>query len=179
MHIALFPGTFDPVTLGHMDIIERSARLFDQLVVGIADNPAKHTMFTLYERIAMLQQAVAHLPHVSVQGFTGMLPDFVRSIKADVLVRGVRSMADCDYEIQLTGMYHMVLPELEIIMLPPSGNLSCVSSTLVRDIIRHGGDVSPFVPSAVALKVQERYNAQAEAKVKAEAEAKATCSQDK
>lgn len=156
MHIALFPGTFDPVTLGHMDIIERAAHLFDRLIIGVADNPAKHTMFSLKERTDMLQSCTAHLANVEVKGFSGMLPDFVKQINADVLVRGVRSMADCDYEIQLTGMYRMVLPKLEIVMLPPNGSLSFVSSTLVRDVIRHGGEVEAFVPQAIVTKLQSK-----------------------
>lgn len=157
MHIALFPGTFDPITLGHIDIATRAAHLFDHLILGVANNPAKHTMFTLDERISMAQEACSQLSNVSVQGFSGMLVDFVKQSKASVLIRGVRSVMDCDYEFQLTGMYRMMLPELEIVILPPHGDLACVSSTLVRDVIRHKGDVQPFVPESVQHKVLEMY----------------------
>lgn len=156
-HIALFPGTFDPITLGHYDIISRSAHLFSHLVIGVANNPAKHTMFSFEERIALVKESCKALPNVEVKGFTGMLPDFVKAMGATVLVRGVRSMADCDYEIQLTGMYRMMLPQLEIVMLPPQGNLSFVSSTLVRDVIRHQGSVEAFVPEVVNRRVLKLY----------------------
>lgn len=162
-HIALFPGTFDPITLGHLDIVKRSAHLFSKVVLGVAESPAKHTMFTLEERVALVQESCKAWDNVEAIGFKGMLPDFVKEIGASVLVRGVRSIADCDYEIQLTGMYHMVLPELEIVMLPPNGNLSFVSSSLVRDVIRHQGDVSLFVPKSVNAKVLARYAANASA----------------
>lgn len=157
MHIALFPGTFDPITFGHLDIIKRSSFLFEQVIVGVANNPAKHTMFSLDERIKMVEDSCTELKNVSVQGFTGMLPDFVKDIGATVLVRGVRSIADCDYEIQLTGMYRMMIPHVEIVMLPPQGNLSFVSSTLVRDVIRHNGEVSSFVPAPVNEALLKRY----------------------
>lgn len=161
MHIALFPGTFDPITYGHLDIIKRASFLFEQLIVGVANNPAKQTMFSLEERIKLVEESCIDLPNVKVRGFSGMLPDFVKELGASVLVRGVRSIADCDYEIQLTGMYRMMLPNVEIVMLPPQGNLSFVSSTLVRDVIRHNGEVSSFVPAPVHAALSKRYPEQA------------------
>lgn len=157
-HLAVFPGTFDPPTLGHFDIIKRAVNLFPQVLIGVAASPAKHTLLTLDERVQMLKEACAGFPSVQVKGFTGLLVDFLRENHARVLVRGVRTVADYDYEIQLTGMYRTMMPELEIVMLPTSGNLAFISSTLVRDIIRHDGDIAPFVPPAVAGFVNRRFN---------------------
>lgn len=148
--LAVFPGTFDPPTLGHFDIIKRASRLFDQLLIGCANSPSKHTYFTLDERSEMLRECCRSLPNVRVMGFSGLLVDFLKEQQAQVLVRGVRTVADYDYEIQLTGMYRTMMPELEIVLLPTSGELSFISSTLVREVLIHHGDISAFVPEAVA-----------------------------
>ena len=148
--LAVFPGTFDPLTFGHFDIIKRALNLFDELIVGVAHSPSKHAFFTLDERVAMLKESCKEFKRVQVLGFSGLLVDFLQAQKAQVLVRGVRTVADYDYEIQLTGMYRKMMPQLEIVFLPTSGELSFISSTLVREVIIHGGDISPFVPPAVA-----------------------------
>lgn len=153
---ALFPGTFDPLTLGHQDLIERASRLFDEVIVAIAMSPGKRPLFSLEERLALAQQACAAYPGVRVQAFTGLLVDFARQTGANVLVRGVRSMSDFDYENQLSGMYRQMLPELEMILLPARPELSAVSSTLVREVALHGGDVSPFVTPEIAHAVREQ-----------------------
>ena len=140
MNIAVFPGTFDPATLGHYDIIQRSSKLFDEVIVAVADSPL--------------------LSNVKVIGFSGMLPDFIRAQHANVLIRGIRTVADYDYEMQLTGMYRIALPQLEIVMLPTNGNLAFISSSLVRDIIVHRGDISPFVPHNIATAIQKLYEKQ-------------------
>lgn len=153
MHTALIPGTFDPITKGHKDIIARAAKLFDRLIVAVADNPVKNTMFTLEDRVKMVRDACADLNNVQVRGFDCMLPDFLRETGSSVLIRGVRTAADCDYELQLTGMYRMAVPDTEIVMLPTAGNLAFISSTLVRDVIRHNGDISLFVHESTAAYI--------------------------
>ena len=150
--LAVFPGTFDPPTLGHFDIIKRALNLFDELIVGVASSPSKHALFSLDERVAMLQTSCRKLPQVKVVGFSGLLVDFLKAQHAQVLVRGVRTVADYDYEIQLTGMYRTMMPQLEIVLLPTSGELSYISSTLVREVYIHGGDSTPFVPPEVAAQ---------------------------
>ena len=155
--LAVFPGTFDPPTLGHFDIINRAANLFDELLIAVANSPSKHTLISLEDRIKMMKASCEHLPNVKVEGFCELLVSFLEKKEAKVLVRGVRTVADYDYEIQLTGMYRTMMPELEIVMLPTSGNLSYISSTLVRDVIIHHGDISAFVPEPVARMVQEKY----------------------
>ena len=153
-HIALFPGTFDPLTLGHQDLIARAARIFDEVIVAIAMSPGKRPLFSLDERIALARQSCAPYSQVRVEGFSGLLIDFARQQGANVLVRGIRSMTDFDYENQLAGMYRQLMPELEVLFLPARSELSCVTSSLVREVALHGGDVSPFVPSCVADAAQ-------------------------
>ena len=153
---ALFPGTFDPLTLGHQDLIERASRLFDEVIVAIAMSPGKRPLFSLEERLALAQRACAAYPGVRVEAFSGLLVDFARHTRANVLVRGVRSMSDFDYENQLSGMYRQMLPELEMILLPARPELSAISSTLVREVALHGGDVSPFVTPEIAHAVREQ-----------------------
>lgn len=150
--IAVFPGTFDPATKGHLDIIERASRLFDKVIVAVANNPRKHPTFSLEERIDLinLELNANQIDNVSVQGFSGMITDFLTDCKASVLVRGVRTIADYDYEIQLTGMYKMAMPELEVVMLPTNPNYSFISSTIVRDIIEHRGGLDLFLPRYIA-----------------------------
>lgn len=157
MTLAVFPGTFDPATLGHFDIIQRSSKLFSQLIVAVAHSPLKHTLFSLEERVNMMQECCKQLPNVQVMGFSGMLPDFIQAHHADVLVRGIRTVADYDYEMQLTGMYRIALPHLEIVLLPTNGNLAFISSSLVRDIVVHRGDVGHFVPHNVAQALAKYY----------------------
>lgn len=157
MNITVFPGTFDPITLGHYDIIERACKLFEHVIVAVAASPSKHTMFPLEERVRLIQECCADLPQVKVMGFSGMLPDFVIAQNANVLVRGVRTMADYDYEMQLTGMYRLALPQVEIVMLPSNGNLAFISSSIVREIVIHKGNVKPFVPANVMNAIEQIY----------------------
>ncbi len=156
MNIAVFPGTFDPTTLGHFDIIQRASKLFDKLIVGVADSPTKKPLFALEDRVELMKGCTEKLANVEVIGFTGMFSDFISEHNANVLVRGIRTVADYDYEMQLTGMYRIAMPQIEIVMMPTNGNLAFISSTLVREIITHGGDVSHFVPHTVAKAVQEK-----------------------
>ncbi len=153
---AIFPGTFDPLTLGHQDLIARAAGVFDEVIVAIAMSPGKRPLFSLDERIALARQSCAPYAQVRVEGFSGLLIDFARQRGANVLVRGIRSMTDFDYENQLAGMYRQLMPELEVLFLPARSELSCVTSSLVREVALHGGDVSPFVSTEVASAIGKR-----------------------
>ncbi|MDD6317375.1 MAG: pantetheine-phosphate adenylyltransferase [Succinatimonas hippei] len=146
---AVFPGTFDPLTLGHIDIIRRAARVFGNVLVAVAASPSKHPLLTLEERVETARRSVENIDGVRVKGFSGMLVDFLKDEGARVLVRGIRTVADYDYEVQLSGMYRVLMPDMEIVMLPTSGDLCFISSTLVRDVIIHDGDISKFVPGPV------------------------------
>ncbi|BCN22983.1 pantetheine-phosphate adenylyltransferase [Vibrio alfacsensis] len=156
----IYPGTFDPVTNGHLNLIERTHEMFDEVVIGVAASPSKNTMFTLEERVALMEEVVAHLPGVTVKGFSGLLVDFARAEKANVLIRGLRTTVDFEYEFGLTNMYRKLLPGLESVFLTPEEEFAFLSSTIVREVAIHGGDIKQFVPDAVAnaieIKVNER-----------------------
>ncbi|MFL1908825.1 pantetheine-phosphate adenylyltransferase [Plesiomonas shigelloides] len=145
----IYPGTFDPVTNGHLDLIQRASRLFGHVTVAVAASPSKQPLFTLDERVELLRQSVATLPNVTVIGFKGLLVDLAKAQHSTVLLRGVRGVTDFDYEHQLANMNRRLMPELETVFLTPSEQWSFISSTLVREIALHGGDVSEFVPAAV------------------------------
>ena len=153
---AIYPGTFDPITNGHIDIVERSAAMFSHVVVAIATSSRKQPMFELQQRVELAQYALSHLDNVTVEGFTGLLADYAKSLDASVLVRGVRTVADFEYEIQLAAVNRDLNPELESVLLTPSPQFSHISSSIVRDVAIHYGDVSHFVPEnvkgALALK---------------------------
>lgn len=146
---AIYPGTFDPMTLGHLDIVTRAARMFDRLVVAIAASPGKKPLFTLDERVDLARQATAHLTNVEVVGFNELMADFAQTQQANVLVRGVRAVADFEYESQLAQMNRHLLPALETVFLLPSQGFSFVSSSLVKEVARHGGDVQAFLPAVI------------------------------
>ena len=154
---AIFPGTFDPLTLGHHDLVTRAARLFDEVVIAVALSPGKRPLFELDERIALAQEVCRELPNVRVEGFSGLLIDYARHCGATILVRGIRSMTDFDYESQLAAMYRRLMPELEIVFLPPAEQHAFISSTLVREIAALGGDVSKFVHPAVEEALKNRF----------------------
>ena len=153
---AIFPGTFDPLTLGHQDLIARAEGIFDEVIVAIAMSPGKRPLFSLDERIALARQSCAPYSQVRVEGVSGLLIDFARQQGAKVLVRGIRSITDFDYEYQLAGMYRQLMPELEVLFLPARSELSCITSTLVREVALHGGDVRPFVNPAIATAIEKR-----------------------
>ena len=152
---AIYPGTFDPVTVGHIDIITRASRLFPEVIVGVASNLAKRPFFTLEQRIDFIESSVAHFPGVRVVGFDNLLIHFVQEQKANVILRGLRAVSDFEYEFQLAGMNRKLSKDVETIFLTPSENLMFISSSLVREIALLGGDVSEFVPPAV-VSVLER-----------------------
>lgn len=146
---AIYPGTFDPLTNGHLDQIFRAAALFETLIVGVAKSGAKTPLFTLEERVELAQQSLSELKNVEVIAFEGLLIDLTQKLNANVIVRGVRSIADFEYEAQMAAMNKQMNTTIETVFLASDQALSCVSSTLVRDIARHGGVVSQFVPELV------------------------------
>ncbi|CAK9886950.1 MAG: Phosphopantetheine adenylyltransferase [Candidatus Erwinia impunctatus] len=153
---ALYPGTFDPITCGHLDIITRAARLFDQLIVAIAASPGKQPLFTLTERISLAKEMVAHLPGVEVMGFSQLMADFAAAQQATILVRGVRSISDFEYEAQLAKMNRHLSAPLETLFLIPDEKYSFVSSSLIKEVARHGGDISDFVSPQVKQALLSR-----------------------
>jgi pantetheine-phosphate adenylyltransferase len=152
---ALCPGTFDPVTNGHLDIIERSARRFDALVVGVLDNPAKQPLFTVEDRVSMLKEVTEHLGNVEVASFSGLLVAYATARGIDVVVKGLRAVTDFEYEIQMAQMNHAV-GGIETLFMTTAPQWSFLSSSLVREVARFGGDVSGLVPDVVADRLRER-----------------------
>ncbi len=149
MKKVIYPGTFDPITNGHLDIITRAANMFDQIIIGVAASPSKNTLFSLEERVNLVEKSTAHLSNVSAAGFSGLLVDFAREQKANILVRGLRTTVDFEYEFGLTSMYRKLLPGVESVFLTPAEEYAFLSSTIVREVAIHGGDVKQFVPSCV------------------------------
>lgn len=158
--IAVYAGTFDPITAGHEDITRRAGKLFDRVIIAIADSKSKKPLFTLEERIALARGALSDMKNVEVMGFSGLLMNFVQQHNARVVVRGVRSVTDFDYEFQLAGMNRQLFPAVETIFLTPGEQHAYVSATLVREIAILGGDyakfVSPFVAKSLAGKIKQR-----------------------
>ena len=153
---AVYPGTFDPLTRGHEDLVRRAATLFDTLILAIADSKAKRPFFTVDERIAMAKEVLADVKNVKVVGFSGLLIDFVRDEKARVVLRGLRAVSDFEYEFQLAGMNRHLCPEMETMFLTPSEQHMFISATLVREIAALGGDVSQFVHPTVAKRLKQK-----------------------
>ncbi|WP_067709289.1 MULTISPECIES: pantetheine-phosphate adenylyltransferase [unclassified Erwinia] len=146
---AIYPGTFDPMTNGHLDIVTRAARMFDSVILAIAVSPHKKTLFSLEERVALAQEVVAHLPNVDVVGFSDLMANFARDRQAHVLIRGLRAVSDFEYEMQLARMNRHLLSTLESVFMMPAEEYSFISSTLVKEVARHKGDVSAFLPAPV------------------------------
>ena len=156
MVIAVYPGTFDPLTRGHEDIVRRAAGLFDQLVLGVADSYAKKPFFTTQERVEIAQEVLARYPNVSVRLFSGLLVDFARELNATVVIRGLRAVSDFEYEFQMAGMNKHLLPEMETLFMTPSDQYQFVSGTFVREIAYMGGDVSKFVFPSVDARLKQK-----------------------
>lgn len=157
---AIYPGTFDPITNGHTDLIERGSKLFSQLIIGVAYNPSKNPKFDLEERVELVKKATAHLHNVRVVGFSGLLVNFAAKESASVLLRGLRTTMDFEYELQLATANKRLSPELESIFLPPSENKAFISSTLVKEIALHGGEISDFVCESVKAALVEKLKKQ-------------------
>ena len=156
----IYPGTFDPITNGHQDLVERAASLFDEVVVAIAENPKKNPTFSLEERVGLAEQATSHLPNVSVVGFNILLSDFVTAQGGNIILRGLRAVSDFEYEFQLANMNRQLAPQLESLFLTPSEHLSYISASLVREISSLGGDISKFVNPAVADALAQKRQSQ-------------------
>lgn len=155
-YTVIYAGTFDPITNGHLDIIERAAKLFGTVIVAIAKNPSKQPLFSLEERTALVKQSCTHLPNVQAVGFSGLLADFAKQHQAKALVRGIRGSDDIEYEIQLAQLNDKLSGQLETVFLPPSVTWRYLSSTMVREIYRHQGDVAQFVPDVVLRALKEK-----------------------
>jgi pantetheine-phosphate adenylyltransferase len=156
---AIYPGTFDPVTNGHIDIITRAACMFDKVIMAIAASPGKKPLFSLDERVEMARQATAHLANVEVVGFSDLMANFARDQQANILIRGLRAVADFEYEMQLAHMNRHLMPELESVFLMPSKEWSFISSSLVKEVARHHGDVTHFLPAHVHQALLEKLQA--------------------
>ena len=153
---AVYPGTFDPITSGHADLIKRAARFYDRLIIAVADNRNKKSLFSLAERIELAQTVLAEFENVEVMGFDTLLVDFVHEVGGNVLLRGLRAVSDFEYEFQLASMNRKLTPEIETMFMTPSEQYSFISSSLVKEISVLGGDVSEFVHPAVGLALQQK-----------------------
>lgn len=157
MSRAIYPGSFDPVTLGHLDIIKRSADMFDELIVGVLNNTAKSPLFSLEERVNMLKNVVSDLPNVKVVGFEGLLVDFARQNDIKVIVRGLRAVTDFEYELQIAQSNRKVAPDIDTVFLVTNIEYSYLSSSIVKEYAGFGVDVSDFVPDGVQSILSERF----------------------
>jgi pantetheine-phosphate adenylyltransferase len=155
MKKAIYPGSFDPLTLGHVDIIKRASNIVDELVVGVLNNSAKNSLFSLDERVSMIKEMTKDLPNVSVTSFDGLL---VKQIDATIIVRGLRAVTDFEYELQIAQTNHVENPEVETIFLTTSLQYSYLSSTIVKEFASYGGDISKFVPAQFIDRIYAKYN---------------------
>jgi pantetheine-phosphate adenylyltransferase len=153
---AVYPGTFDPLTRGHEDLVRRASTLFDALILAVADSKAKRTFFTMQERVEMAREALGGMKNVQVVGFNGLLIDFIRQHGARVVMRGLRAVSDFEYEFQLAGMNRSLYPDFETIFMTPSEQHMFISATLVREIATLGGDVSKFVDPRVEVRLRQK-----------------------
>jgi len=156
MRIAIYPGSFDPLTNGHLDVVQRAAKLFDRVIVAVAKNESKHPLFTLKERVALVQKAVVHLPNVQADCFDGLLVEYVADCKAQAIVRGLRAVSDFEFEFQLALMNRKLDEKIETIFMMPKDTYTFLSSRIIKEIARLGGDVSAFVPKHVQVALLEK-----------------------
>jgi pantetheine-phosphate adenylyltransferase len=154
--VAVYPASFDPITNGHLDLIGRSARLFDEVIVAVATNVAKQPLFTLEERIEMIESATRDLSNVRIDSMSGLTVDYARERGSPIIIRGLRALADFEYEFEMAMMNSHLYPEIETVFLMTSAKWFYVSSSRLREVVRFGGDVSPFVPKLVAQKLQQK-----------------------
>ena len=157
MRRAIYPGSFDPITAGHLDVIHRAARLFDELIVAVAFNDQKKTMFTAEERVALIRETTADVPNIRVASFNGLLVEFARAENAVAVVRGLRAISDFEFEFQMALMNRKLDPAIETIFLTPREEYTYLSSRIVKEIARLGGNVEAFVPPSVARALREKF----------------------
>lgn len=160
MRTAIYPGSFDPLTNGHLDVVQRATKLFDRIVVAVAESESKHPLFTLEERVALVQQAVGHMPRVKVDSFDGLLIEYVARRKAQAVVRGLRAVSDFEFEFQLALMNRKLDERIETIFMMPKDTYTFLSSRIVKEISRLGGDVSAFVPAHVKMALKRKFAGQ-------------------
>ena len=158
MLTGIYPGSFDPVTYGHLDVIERSSKLVDELIVGVLNNKAKSPLFSAEERVRMLNEVTKDMPNVTVVPFEGLLVDFARKMDAGLVIRGLRAITDFEYELQMAQTNHKMEPDVETVFLTTSLDYSYLSSTTVKEVAAFGGDISQFVPGIVADLIEEKMN---------------------
>jgi pantetheine-phosphate adenylyltransferase len=156
MRIAIYPGSFDPPTNGHLDVVQRAAKLFDRVIVAVAKNESKHPLFTLEERKILVRKAVAHLPNVRFDSFDGLLVEYAAARKAQAIVRGLRAVSDFEFEFQLALMNRKLDEKIETIFMMPKDTYTFLSSRIIKEIARLGGDVSPFVPAPVQAALRKK-----------------------
>jgi len=155
---AIYPGTFDPITDGHLDLILRASKLFSEVIVAIATNQGKAPLFSLDDRVTMAEEVTAHLPNVTIIGFSNLLVDCAKEYNADVVLRGLRAVSDFEYEFQMAGMNRRLSPELETMFLTPAEQYEFISSSMIREIAKLKGDVSSFVPKCVEERLIKKFN---------------------
>ena len=158
--VAIYPGTFDPITKGHIDLVERSTRLFDRVIVSVAANPNKQPLFSLTERVELARETLAHLPTVEICGFDILLVNHAKNIGAHVILRGLRAISDFEFEFQLANMNRRLYPEIESVFLTPAEQYSFISSSLVREVAKLGGNIAPFVHPKVEVAVGTEFASQ-------------------
>ena len=156
MRIGIYPGSFDPVTLGHLDIIVRASKLVDQLIIGVLVNGAKSPMFSMEERVELIRRVTADIPNVVVEAYDGLLVDFAEERQADILVRGLRAVTDFEYELQIAHANHKLNSKVETVFLTTSVEYSYVSSSIVREVASYGGDISQFVPQCIVEDIYRK-----------------------
>ena len=155
---AIYPGSFDPITNGHLDIIERSSKMVDELVVGVLNNSAKNSLFSVEERVSMLKEMTREMPNVTVASFDGLLVDFMEQIDATIIIRGLRAISDYEYELQIAQTNHKVNPKVDTVFLTSSLEYAYLSSTIVKEFASYGGDISQFVPKHLIDKIYAKYH---------------------
>jgi pantetheine-phosphate adenylyltransferase len=156
--IAIYPGTFDPFTLGHLDIVERAAKLFDEIIVTIAENSRKEPLFSLNERIDLINDACRHVPNIRCSHFEGLLVDFALQTRAVAIIRGLRAVSDFEFEFQMALMNRRLHPEISTVFLMPNEKYTYLNSTIVKEVARYGGNVDKFVTKLVAEQLHAKYN---------------------
>ena len=157
MRTVVYPGSFDPLTNGHLDVVQRAAKLFDRVVMAVARNEGKQPFFNLEERVALVAQSVAHLPNVRADAFDGLLVDYVKRQGAQAIIRGLRAVSDFEFEFQLALMNRKLNEEIETIFMMPKDTYTFLSSRIVKEIARHGGDISTFVPAGVQAALRQKF----------------------